>query len=357
MRELQAYSGRPTPLYRADRLTEMAGGAVVYLKREDLNHTGAHKINNAIGQILLARRMGKKRIIAETGRGAARRGHRHGVRQVRAGVRRLHGGRGHPPAGAQRFPHAAAWAPRCGRSASGSRTLKDATNEAIRDWVTNVETTYYLIGSVVGHAPVPDDGAGLPVGDRPRGPGADPGAGRGGCPTPSSPASAGGATPSASSTRSSSDPGVRLVGVEAAGEGAGPAGTPPRSAGGKPGVLHGALSYILQDDDGQIVPAAFHLRRPRLSRAWDRSTPTSRIRAGPSTWRSPTRRRWRASLLLARPRGSSRRWRAPTPSPTACKLAAELGAGRHRDHQPLRPGRQGRAAGGTAPGELGGRAR
>src|SRR5690606_39118232 len=149
MRELQAYSGRPTPLYRADRLTEMAGGAVVYLKREDLNHTGAHKINNAIGQILLARRMGKKRIIAETGAG------QHGV--ATATVCAKYGLECVVYMGEEDIRRQALNVFRMKRLgaevrpvASGSRTLKDATNEAIRDWVTHVETTYYLVGSVEG---------------------------------------------------------------------------------------------------------------------------------------------------------------------------------------------------------------
>src|SRR5918995_3097601 len=151
---LRDFSGRPTPLFRAARLTDKAGGAIIYLKREDLSHTGSHKINNALGQILLARRMGKGRVIAETGAG------QHGVatatvcalfglacvvymgdedtRRQRLNVVRM------KMLGAEVVP-----------VMSGSRTLKDAVNEAIRDWVANVEDTHYIIGSVVGPAPYP----------------------------------------------------------------------------------------------------------------------------------------------------------------------------------------------------------
>ena len=152
---LKNYSGRPTPLYFAKRLSEKLGGAKIYLKREDLNHTGAHKINNCIGQILLARRMGKQRIIAETGAG------QHGVATatvcalVRPGMCCVHGHGRHAAAGVECFSHAACWVPKSRPVDSGSRTLKDAINEALRDWVTNVETTYYLLGSALGPHPYP----------------------------------------------------------------------------------------------------------------------------------------------------------------------------------------------------------
>nr|MBO2483583.1 tryptophan synthase subunit beta [Bacillota bacterium] len=250
MRELQAYSGRPTPLYRADRLTEMAGGAVVYLKREDLNHTGSHKINNAIGQILLARRMGKKRIIAETGAG------QHGVatatvcakyglecvvymgeediRRQALNVFRM------KLLGAEVRP-----------VASGSRTLKDATNEAIRDWVTHVETTYYLIGSVVGMHPYPTmvrDFQSV-IGREARAQILEQ---EGRLPDAVVACVGGGSNAMGIFYPFLEDPGVRLIGVEAAGEGLDRCHAASLSR-GTPGVLHGSLSYILQDDDGQIV--------------------------------------------------------------------------------------------------------
>ena len=170
---LKDYVGRPSPLYLAGRLTEFAGGAEIYLKREDLNHTGAHKINNAIGQVMLARRMGKKRVIAETGAG------QHGVatatacalfglectvymgeediRRQKLNVFNM------KTMGAQVVP-----------VTTGSKTLRDATNEAMRDWMGSSKETHYTIGSVVGPHPFPDDRARLPVGHRPRGPRAVP---------------------------------------------------------------------------------------------------------------------------------------------------------------------------------------
>ena len=151
---LRDYVGRPTPLYHAERLSE-AAGRPVWLKREDLNHTGAHKINNALGQGLLAKRMGKTRIIAETGAG------QHGVATATAcallgpRVHRLHGLRGHPPPDAQRPAHGAAGRDRSAGVDAGARTLKEAVSAAIRDWVTNVGDTHYVIGSCVGPAPFP----------------------------------------------------------------------------------------------------------------------------------------------------------------------------------------------------------
>ena len=202
---LRDYAGRPTPLYFAENLSRRLGGARIYLKREDLAHTGAHKINNALGQGLLAQRMGKRRIIAETGAG------QHGVatatvcamlglecvvymgeedmRRQALNVFRM------KLLGAEVRP-----------VTSGSRTLKDAINEAIRDWVTNVRDTHYLLGSRGRPAPLPDDGARLPVGHRPGGARADPGGGGPPARLRSSPAWAAAATPSASSTPSTPTP-------------------------------------------------------------------------------------------------------------------------------------------------------
>lgn len=250
---LKHYCGRPTPLYLAGRLTERLGGARVYLKREDLNHTGAHKINNTLGQVLLARRMGKQRVIAETGAG------QHGVatatvatmfgiecaiymgeedmRRQELNVIRMR------LLGARVIP-----------VASGSRTLKDAANEALRDWVSNVESTYYILGSVVGPHPYPvmvrdfqsvigretkeqfleseDQLPGYLV------------------------ACVGGGSNAIGFFHSFlEDEGVKLIGVEAAGKGL-PSGSHAASlTGGRPGVLHGSLSYLLQDAAGQVSPA------------------------------------------------------------------------------------------------------
>ena len=175
-RFLKHYAGRPSPLYFAERLTERLGGAKIYFKRDELNHTGAHKINNVLGQILLARRMGKKRIIAETGAG------QHGVATATACARfgldcvvymgAVDVERQKPNVfrmkmlGAEVRPVQA-----------GARTLKDAMNEAMRDWVTNVADTFYCIGTAAGPHPYPDDGARLPVRHRQRDAGADAGAG------------------------------------------------------------------------------------------------------------------------------------------------------------------------------------
>ena len=199
------YVGRPTPLSHAARLTAELGGAQIYLKREDLAHTGAHKINNALGQALLAQRMGKRRIIAETGAG------QHGV--ATATVRALLGlecvvymgtvdmARQQPNVLRMRLLGA-----EVRPVESGSRTLKDAINEAIRDWVTNVGR--HLLPARLGArpAPLPDHGARFPVGDRARGARADPGRRPGGCRTPASPAWAAARTPSACSTPSARTP-------------------------------------------------------------------------------------------------------------------------------------------------------
>ena len=249
---LRRYCGRPTPLYLAERLTERLGGARIYLKREDLLHTGAHKINNTMGQVLLARRMGKGRVIAETGAG------QHGVATATAaamfgltcdvymGVEdmarqelnvfrmRLLGARVIPVD-------------------SGSRTLKDAINEALRDWVTNVRTTFYVIGSVVGPHPYPsmvrdfqsvigrevrtqitEEIARLPdylvacVG--------------------------GGSNAMGLFFPFKDDVDVKMVGVEAGGLGVATGRHAATLVAGTPGVLHGAFSYLLQDGAGQVSP-------------------------------------------------------------------------------------------------------
>jgi tryptophan synthase beta subunit len=246
----RTFSGRPTPVYRADRLTEQAGGAEIWFKREDLCHTGAHKINNALGQVLLARRMGKRRIIAETGAG------QHGVAvatvcakfglpcEVYMGVddmarqainvykMRLLGATVTPVE-------------------SGSKTLKDATNEAIRDWVTNVRTTHYVIGSAVGPHPYP-----LMVREFQSVIGREARAQMltetGRLPAVVVACVGGGSNAIGIFAPFYDDP-VRLVGVEAAGRGLDSGAHAASIVGGRPGVLHGSFSYLLQDDDGQVM--------------------------------------------------------------------------------------------------------
>src|SRR5438445_2410607 len=247
----RTFSGRPTPVYRADRLTERAGGAEIWLKREDLCHTGAHKINNALGQVLLARRMGKQRIIAETGAG------QHGVAvatvcakfglqcEVYMGVddmaRQAINVYKMQLLGATVMP-----------VESGSKTLKDATNEAIRDWVTNVGSTHYVIGSAVGPHPYP-----LMVREFQSVIGREARAQMltetGRLPTAVVACVGGGSNAIGIFAPFYDDP-VRLIGVEAAGRGLNSGAHAASITGGRPGVLHGSFSYLLQDEDGQVMP-------------------------------------------------------------------------------------------------------
>lgn len=251
--ELRQYVGRPTPLYLAKRLSEEIGGAQIFLKREDLNHTGAHKINNAVGQILLAKRMGKRRIIAETGAG------QHGV--ATATVCAKHGLECVVYMGEEDIRRQALNVFRMrllGAEvrpvSSGSRTLKDATNEAIRDWVTNVETTYYLIGSVAGMHPYP-----LMVRDFQSVIGRETRrqileqAGR--LPNAVVACVGGGSNAMGIFHPFVDDPGVELHGAEAAGLGIESGKHAATLSAGRVGVLHGSRSYVLQDDDGQIIEA------------------------------------------------------------------------------------------------------
>ncbi|HLS91768.1 MAG TPA: tryptophan synthase subunit beta [Limnochordia bacterium] len=250
--ELRQYVGRPTPLYLAKRLSEEIGGAQIFLKREDLNHTGAHKINNAVGQILLAKRMGKRRIIAETGAG------QHGV--ATATVCAKHGLECVVYMGEEDIRRQALNVFRMrllGAEvrpvSSGSRTLKDATNEAIRDWVTNVETSYYLIGSAVGMHPYPTmvrDFQSV-IGREAR---AQILEAIGRLPDAVIACVGGGSNAIGIFHPFLEDREVMLIGVEAGGEGLNGRHAASLSAGTR-GVLHGSLSYILQDDDGQILLA------------------------------------------------------------------------------------------------------
>jgi len=250
---LSSYAGRPTPITHAKRMSEELGGAEVYLKREDLAHTGAHKINNVLGQCLLARTMGKRRIIAETGAG------QHGVATATACA--LMGLECAVYMGAEDVERQALNVFRMellGATVhpvvSGSKTLKDATNEALRDWVTNVESTYYCIGSVMGPHPYP-----LLVRDFQRVIGVEARAQMqqeiGRLPDVLVACIGGGSNAIGLFHPFLDDAAVRLIGVEAAGEGLDSGRHGAALCAGVPGVLHGMRSLLLCDDDGQIFPA------------------------------------------------------------------------------------------------------
>ena len=248
---LEHYVGRASPLYFAERLTEHFGGAKIWLKREDLNHTGAHKINNCMGQILLARRMGKTRIIAETGAG------QHGVASATVCARF-----GLPCTVYMGAVDVARQQPNVFRMkllgaelnpvTAGAATLKDAMNEAMRDWVTNVADTYYIIGTAAGPAPYPAMvrdfqsviGKEIKVQSQRQ---------LGRLPDAVMACIGGGSNAIGAMHPFIADESVRLIGVEAAGHGL---DTPAHAAslkGGRSGVLHGNRTYLLQDDDGQIL--------------------------------------------------------------------------------------------------------
>ena len=245
------YAGRPTPLTLAERLTEQSGGARIYLKREDLAHTGAHKINNALGQVLLANRMGKTRIIAETGAG------QHGVATatvcallglecvVYMGEEDIH--RQAPNVFRMRLLGADVVS-----VTSGSRTLKDAVNEAMRDWVTNVANTYYVIGSVVGPHPYPvivrdfQSVIGLEAREQML-------EAEGRLPTHLVACVGGGSNAMGLFHAFFADADVAMVGVEAAGHGVETGKHSASLGAGKPGVLHGSFSQVLQDEWGQVT--------------------------------------------------------------------------------------------------------
>ncbi len=244
------YAGRPTPLYHARRLSEQLGGAQILLKREDLAHTGAHKINNALGQALLAERMGKKRIIAETGAG------QHGVAAATAcamlGLECIvYMGSDDIQRQSLNVFRMKLLGAEVRSVTSGSKTLKDAINEAMRDWVTNVGTTYYLIGSVVGPHPYPmivRDFQSI-IGKEAR---EQVQAIWGRLPNYVVACVGGGSNAMGAFYAFIGDPNVKLVGVEAAGRGLDTGLHAASLTGGSPGVLHGARSYLLQDNDGQV---------------------------------------------------------------------------------------------------------
>lgn len=247
---LRTYAGRPTPLYYARRLSESFGGARIYLKREDLLHTGAHKINNALGQALLARRMGKRRIIAETGAG------QHGV--ATATVCALFGLQcvvymGEEDMRRQRlnvFRMRLLGAEVVG-VANGSRTLKDAISEAMRDWVTNVADTHYLLGSALGAHPYPMMVRDFHrvIGDETRSQILE---AEGRLPDRIFACVGGGSNAIGMFYPFLEDPHVQLIGVEAGGRGLALGEHAARFSGGAPGVLHGSFSYLLQDEHGQV---------------------------------------------------------------------------------------------------------
>ncbi|AVR88120.1 tryptophan synthase subunit beta [Thauera aromatica] len=249
--ELKHYVGRPSPIYHARRWSGLLGGAQIYLKREDLNHTGAHKVNNCIGQALVARRMGKPRVIAETGAG------QHGVATATVAAR--YGMECVVYMGAEDVKRQAANVYRMkllGATVvpveSGSKTLKDALNEAMRDWVTHIADTFYIIGTVAGPHPYP-----MMVRDfqavigkeclvqMPEMAGRQP---------DYVIACVGGGSNAMGIFHPYLDlPGVKLVGVEAAGEGIDSGHHAASLTAGRPGVLHGNRTYLLQDEDGQII--------------------------------------------------------------------------------------------------------
>ncbi len=250
---LADYAGRPTPLYLAERLSAQLGGARVYFKRDELTHTGAHKINNTIGQILLARRMGKRRIIAETGAG------QHGVATatvaarvglecvVYMGERDIE--RQRPNVFRMRLLGAEVRAVK-----SGSATLKDAMNEALRDWVGNVDDTFYIIGTVAGPHPYPAMVRDFQcvIGKEVR---AQIMAKEGRLPDTLVACIGGGSNAIGLFHPFLDDPDVRMIGVEAAGHGIDTSEHAAALSAGLPGVLHGSRSYLLQDNDGQVIEA------------------------------------------------------------------------------------------------------
>ena len=249
--ELEHFVGRPSPIYHAKRWSQMLGGAQIYFKREDLNHTGAHKVNNTIGQALLAKRMGKPRVIAETGAG------QHGVATATVAARYgmkcvVYMGAEDVARQAQNVYRMKLLGAEVVAVESGSRTLKDAMNEAMRDWVTNVDDTFYIIGTVAGPHPYP-----MMVRDfqtvigeeckrqMPEMAGRQP---------DYVVACVGGGSNAIGIFHPYLEvPGVKLVGVEAAGEGIASGRHAASLTAGTPGVLHGNRTYLLQNDDGQII--------------------------------------------------------------------------------------------------------
>jgi len=249
--ELKHYVGRPSPVYHAKRLSQHCGGAQIWLKREDLNHTGAHKINNTIGQALLARRMGKKRIIAETGAG------QHGVASATVAARFgmecvVYMGSEDVKRQSMNVFRMKLLGATVVPVESGSKTLKDALNEAMRDWVTNVENTFYIIGTVAGPHPYPmmvrDFNSVVGRELRTQMPEAI-----GRQPDAILACVGGGSNAIGAFYPYIEDKDVRLIGVEAGGLGLASGKHAATLCAGKPGVLHGNRTYLIQDDNGQII--------------------------------------------------------------------------------------------------------
>ncbi len=247
----KTYSGRPSILTEAHRFAEHCGGARILLKREDLNHTGSHKINNVLGQALLTKRMGKKRVIAETGAG------QHGVASATAAALLglecvVYMGEEDTKRQALNVARMRLLGATVVPVTAGSRTLKDAINEAMRDWVTNVETTHYILGTVAGPHPFPvmvRDFHRI-IGDEARAQVLEL---TGALPTAVLACVGGGSNAIGIFYPFIADVGVRLLGLEAGGDGLETGRHASAISGGRPGVLHGARSYMLQDDDGQTV--------------------------------------------------------------------------------------------------------
>ena len=248
---LKNYVGRPTPLYFAEGLTQEAGGAKIYLKREDLLHTGAHKINNAIGQILLAKRMGKKRIIAETGAG------QHGVATATVAAKFgcecvIYMGEVDMKRQALNVTRMQFLGAKVVPVTVGQKTLKEAVNEAMRDWVTNVRTTHYILGTAYGSHPYPEmvrdfqrvigDEARIQILEREKQ-----------LPSVVVACVGGGSNAIGVFTAFLNDESVKLIGVEAGGKGIRPGEHASRFHGGSLGVLQGTRSFVLQDENGQIL--------------------------------------------------------------------------------------------------------
>jgi tryptophan synthase beta chain len=320
-RLLKHYVGRPTPLYEAQRLTASAGGARIFLKREDLAHTGAHKINNALGQALLATRMGKRRIVAETGAG------QHGVATATACA--LLGLECHVYMGSEDMARQSLNVFRMRLLGAevievnaGSRTLKDAINEAMRDWVARVDDTYYLLGSVLGPHPYP-----LMVREFQSVIGRE---ARAQCleqigrlPDAVVACVGGGSNAMGIFDAFVDDQDVRLIGVEAGGRGITPGQHAARFAGGSPGVLQGTRSFVLQDEDGNVeathsISAGLDYASVGPEHAWLRE----RGRAG-YTW-CDDERALAAFQRLAREEGILPALESSHAVAHACELAARM---------------------------------
>ena len=304
------FAGRPTPLYFAKRLTEYCGGAKIYLKREDLAHTGAHKINNALGQGLLSKRMGKNRIVAETGAG------QHGV--ASAAVCAMLGlecivymGTEDIRRQQQNVFRMKLLGAEVREVQAGSATLKDAINEAIRDWVTNVRTTHYLLGSALGPHPYPTmvrDFQSV-IGQEAR---AQILECEGRLPDALI-ACVGGGSNAIGLFHAFRDDYVAMIGVEAGGLGIASGKHAARFAEGRLGVLHGTFTYVLQDDDGQIRRDAFGVRWTGLSCSRSRARRFFRERARWVTLLRPTMRRWTPFKNCRSSKGLFPLWSRHTP--------------------------------------------